>query len=327
MRAMVLEKTQSPLKLMEVPIPNPNPDQILVKVLACGVCRTDLHIIDGDLTQPKLPLILGHQIVGVVEKLGNNVQSLKIGERIGIPWLGSSCQHCHFCQSGQENLCDNAIYTGYQINGGYAEYCVANAQFCFRLPDYYSAIDEAPLLCGGLIGYRAYRMTGDAKKIGFYGFGSAAHMLCQIAAYEGREIYAFTRANDKITQDFALSLGAVWAGSSNEPSPVELDAVILFAPDGNLVPIALKNIIKGGQVICAGIHMSDIPSFPYSILWGERVLRSVANLTREDGEQLLEIAPKVPVKTQVTVFKLDQLNEAIEQFRLGKIKGTAVIKI
>lgn len=325
MRAMVLEKIKTPLQLKELPIPEPGRGQILVKVLACGVCRTDLHIIDGELTDPHLPLIPGHQIVGVVEKLGPNSNRFKIGDRIGIPWLGGSCQHCKFCLEGQENLCDSATYTGYQVNGGYADYCVANVQFCFKLPEEYSPLEAAPLLCAGLIGFRAYRMAGNAKRIGFFGFGSAAHILVQIACYEGREIYAYTRKGDSITQAFARSLGAVWTGSSQEKAPVLLDAAILFAPDGALVPTALEAVDKGGSVICAGIHMSDIPSFPYSILWGERILRSVANLTRQDGEQLLEIAPKVPVKTQITVFPLSQLNEALDKFRKGQIKGTAVI--
>lgn len=325
MRAMVLEKIKTPLKLKELPIPEPDPGQIQVKVLACGICRTDLHIIDGELPEPHLPLIPGHQIVGVVEKIGPNVSHLKIGDRVGIPWLGGTCQHCKFCLEGQENLCDNATYTGYQVNGGYADYCVANAPFCFPIPDAYSPLDAAPLLCAGLIGYRAYNMTGKAKRIGFFGFGSAAHILVQIANYEGREVYAYTREGDHATQAFALSLGVKWAGSSTQKAPEMLDAAIIFAPDGSLVPVALEAVDKGGVVICAGIHMSDIPSFPYSILWGERVLRSVANLTRQDGERLLEIAPKVPVKTLVTVFPLTQLNEALDKFRKGQIKGTAVI--
>ncbi len=327
MRAMVLEKIKTPLQLKEIPIPEPSPEQVQVKVLACAICRTDLHIMDGELTAPKLPLVLGHQIVGVIEKLGRDVHHFKIGDRVGIPWLGGSCQHCKFCKRGDENLCENSIYTGYQINGGFADYCVANANFCFRLPDEYSSLEAAPLLCGGLIGYRAYRMTGNAQRIGFFGFGSAAHILVQVANYEGREVYAFTREGDQITQAFALSLGAKWAGSSQQKAPVKMDAIIIFAPDGALIPVALEAVDKGGQVICAGIHMSDIPSFPYSILWGERVLRSVANLTREDGEKLLEIAPKVPIKTQIRVFPLQELNIAIELFRKGQIKGTAVIDL
>lgn len=327
MRAMLLENIKSPLKLVDLPIPEPQRGQVLVKVQACAICRTDLHIIDGELPHPKLPLILGHQIVGIVTKLGPDVSNMKVGERVGIPWLGGSCQHCKYCLSGKENLCDEAIYTGYQVNGGYAEFCVARAQFCFPLPLGYSAAEAAPLLCGGLIGYRAYRMTKDAKNIGFYGFGSAAHMLCQIATYEGKNVYAFTKENDSITQSFALSLGAYWAGNSTQQPPQPLDAAIIFASDGNLVPIALKAVDKGGIVICAGIHMSDIPSFPYSLLWEERILKSVANLTRQDGEQLLSLAPKIPIKTEVKLFKLPQLNEALEKFRKGEIKGTAVITL
>jgi alcohol dehydrogenase, propanol-preferring len=325
MRAMILEKIKSPLVLKELPIPEPGPEQVQVRVLACGVCHTDLHVIDGELPNPHLPLILGHQIVGVIEKLGSDVKSLKIGDRIGIPWLGGTCQHCKFCLEGRENLCDYPVFTGYQVNGGYADYCVAKAQFCFKIPEAYTPLEAAPLLCAGLIGYRSYRITGKAQRIGFYGFGSAAHILVQIARHEGREIYAFTREGDTVTQNFALSLGAVWAGSSNQKAPVPLDAAIIFASDGKLVPTALKAVDKGGEVICAGIHMSDIPAFPYSILWEERVLRSVANLTRQDGEELLRIAPQVPVKTQITVFSLPELNEAIDKFRKGLIKGTAVI--
>ena len=325
MRAMVLEEPKSSLKMKDLPIPVPQSGQVLVKVIACGICRTDLHIIDGELPAPKLPLILGHQIVGIVEKLGSSVTHLKVGDRIGIPWLGGTCQHCKFCLSGRENLCDSAIYTGYQVDGGYAEYCVANEQFCFPIPPNYSSVEAAPLLCGGLIGYRAYRKAGDAKKIGFYGFGSAAHMLCQVAVYENRQVYAFTREGDKKTQDFALSLGATWAGASTENPPEPLDAALVFAPDGSLMPVALQAVEKGGKVISAGIHMSDIPSFPYSILWEERILTSVANLTRKDGEELLKLAPKIPIKPQVTLFKLDDLNEALKQFREGHIKGTAVI--
>ncbi|QLH34970.1 MAG: zinc-dependent alcohol dehydrogenase family protein [Parachlamydiaceae bacterium] len=325
MRAMILEKIKTPLRLVELPIPEPGPDQIQIKVIACGICRTDLHILDGELPSPNLPLIPGHQIAGVVEKLGSGVTQFKIGDRVGVPWLGGSCQHCKFCKEERENLCDHAVYTGYQMNGGYADYCIANARFCFKLPEEYTPLEAAPLLCAGLIGYRSYRMTGNAKRIGFYGFGSAAHILIQVARYEGKEIYAFTREGDPVTQNFAKSLGAVWAGSSKEKAPVKLDAAILFAPDGDLVPVALEAIDKGCPVICAGIHMSDIPSFPYSILWGERLIRSVANLTRKDGELLLKIAPKVPIKTQITVFPLLQLNEALEEFRKGKIKGTAVI--
>lgn len=325
MRAMVLEEIKKPLKFKELPIPEPGPGQLQIRVLACAICRTDLHIIDGELPEPKLPLILGHQIAGVIEKIGEGVEHFKIGDRVGVPWLGGSCQHCKFCLKDQENLCDRAIYTGYQVNGGYADFCVANAQFCFHLPNEYTPLDAAPLLCAGLIGYRAYRMTGNAQNMGFFGFGSAAHILVQVAQYEGKKIFAFTRPGDTKTQNFALSLGATWAGDTQQKAPEILDAVILFAPEGQLVPVALQSVDKGGTVVCAGIHMSDIPSFPYSILWGERVLRSVANLTRNDAKLLLELAPKVPIKTEITIFKLQQLNEALEQFRKGLIKGTAVI--
>lgn len=327
MRAMILEAIHTPLKSVELPIPEPHKDQVLIKVLACGVCRTDLHIIDGELEAPQLPLILGHQIVGVVEKLGPDVTQLKIGDRVGVPWLGGSCQHCKFCKNEQENLCDLATYTGYQVNGGYADFCVANAQFCLKLPEEYSPLEVAPLLCAGLIGYRAYRLMGEARALGFYGFGSAAHILIQIARFEGRDVYAFTREGDTLTQDFARSLGAVWAGSSMQEAPVPLDAAIIFASDGSLIPTALKAVHKGGSVICAGIHMSDIPSFPYSLLWGERILRSVANLTRKDGELLLKIAAQAQVKTQIKVYSLLQLNEALQEFRLGHIKGSVVIDL
>lgn len=325
MHAMVLKKSKSPLELEELPVPQPAKGQLQIKILACGICRTDLHIIDNELPNPHFPIIPGHQIVGTVEKLGPEVTSFKIGDRVGVPWLGGTCQHCDFCLTGEENLCDNAIYTGYRVNGGFAEYCVANAQFCFKLSQESSPLEQAPLLCSGLIGYRAYRMAPSAKRIGFFGFGSAAHILIQIANYEGKEIYAYTRPGDENTQAFARSMGAVWAGGSLEKAPVLLDAAIIFATDGALVPVALKAVRKGGSVICAGIHMSDIPSFPYSILWEERILRSVANLTRKDGDLLLELAPKIPIRTQTTIFSLEQLNEAIELLRKGKIKGTAVI--
>lgn len=327
MRAMVLEKVGSPLVLRELPVPDPGINQVLIRVLTCGVCRTDLHIIDGELPNPRLPLILGHQIVGVVEKLGPQVKNFKMGDRVGIPWLGGSCQHCKFCLSGQENLCDQPTFTGYLCSGGYADFCVANAQFCFKLADEFSPIKVAPLLCAGLIGYRAYRMTEQAKRLGFYGFGSAAHLLIQIARDEGREVYAFTREGDEMTQNFARSLGATWAGSSKQKPPEKLEAAIIFASDGSLVPIALEAVDKGGLVVCAGIHMSDIPTFPYSILWGERKLCSVANLTRKDGELLLEVAKKIPLEVQTTVFPLLKLNQAIDQFRKGLIKGSAVIDL
>ncbi|MBD2304778.1 zinc-dependent alcohol dehydrogenase family protein [Chroococcidiopsis sp. FACHB-1243] len=327
MRAMILETQGKPLRVAELPIPQPNSQQVLIRVRACGVCRTDLHIVDGELTQPKLPLILGHQIVGTVAAVGEQVQQFQIGNRVGVPWLGHTCNCCRYCLSGRENLCDYAQFTGYQIDGGYAEYAVADAQFCFPIPEGYPDLQAAPLLCAGLIGYRSYRMAEDAEKIGFYGFGAAAHILIQLARYQGREVYAFTRAGDVKGQEFALELGAVWAGSSEELPPAPLDAAIIFAPIGSLVPAALRAVVKGGAVICAGIHMSHIPSFPYEILWEERVLRSVANLTRRDGEEFLALAPQVPIRTEVQSFPLVQANEALDALRSGKINGAAVIVV
>jgi propanol-preferring alcohol dehydrogenase len=284
MLAMLLDAPGKPLRVADVPIPTANPHQVLLRVHACGVCRTDLHIVDGELTHAKLPLIPGHQIVGTVVATGERVAKFQPGDRVGVPWLGHTCNHCRYCQTGRENLCDNAEFTGYQIDGGYAEYTVADEQFCFPIPPDYPDLQAAPLLCAGLIGYRSYRMTGDAERLGFYGFGAAAHILIQVAKYEGRQVYAFTRDGDIEGQEFAKKLGAVWAGGSEELPPEPLDAAIIFAPVGKLVPAALKAVAKGGVVVCAGIHMSDIPSFPYEILWSERVLRSVANLTRKDGE-------------------------------------------
>ena len=293
MRAMLLKAPKERLCLESVPIPRPSPQQVLVKVQACGVCRTDLHIVDGELTSAKFPLILGHQIVGRVEKVGEQVEKFSAGDVVGIPWLGGTCQHCHYCQTQRENLCDHARFTGYQIDGGYAEYAVANEQFCFSLPENYPPLQAAPLLCAGLIGYRSYRLVGEGQKLGFYGFGAAAHILIQVASYQGREVYAFTKSGDIQGQEFARSLGAVWAGGSDEQPSEILDGAIIFAPVGSLVPTALQAIAKGGVVVCAGIHMSDIPSFPYQILWGERVVRSVANLTRQDGEEFLALAPQI----------------------------------
>jgi propanol-preferring alcohol dehydrogenase len=324
---MVLEKPKEPLQLQEWDIPSPGAGQVLLRVSACGICRTDLHIVDGELTQPKLPLVPGHQIVGRVEAVGSGVQQFKVGDRVGVPWLGKTCQHCRYCLKGQENLCDNALFTGYQIDGGYAEYAIAHEQFCFSIPDDYGDLQAAPLLCAGLIGYRALRMAGDAEKIGFYGFGAAAHILIQVARHQGRRVYGFTRAGDTTGQEFALSLGAVWAGASEEKPPEELDAAIIFAPVGSLVPAALRAIAKGGTVVCAGIHMSDIPSFPYEILWGERMVRSVANLTRQDGEEFLAIAPQVPVQTEVQTFPLEQANQALAALRSGQITGAAVLTL
>jgi len=327
MRAMILDTPGKSLRVANLPIPTPNPQQVLIRVRACGICRTDLHIVDGELTQPKLPLVPGHQIVGIIEKVGEQVQQFKIGDRVGVPWLGHTCHHCRYCLSGKENLCDYAQFTGYQIDGGYAEYTVAEESFCFPLPDDYPDLQAAPLLCAGLIGYRAYRMTGDAQKLGFYGFGAAAHILIQLARYQGREVYAFTRKGDIKGQEFARELGAVWAGGSEELPPDPLDAAIIFAPIGTLVPAALRAVTKGGVVVCAGIHMSDIPSFPYHILWEERVVRSVANLTRLDGEEFLALAPQVPIHTEVNVFPLNEANDALDALRSGKINGAAVLVV
>ncbi|MGP1386308.1 MAG: zinc-dependent alcohol dehydrogenase family protein [Thainema sp.] len=327
MRAMILDTVGQPLHLEDVPTPIPNPKQILLRVAACGICRTDLHIVDGELTQPQLPLILGHQIVGTVVEVGNQVTQFQPGQRVGVPWLGQTCQHCRYCQHDQENLCDNALFTGYTLNGGYAEYTVADERFCFAIPEGFPDLQAAPLLCAGLIGYRAYRMTGEAKRIGFYGFGAAAHILIQLARFQGREIYAFTRPGDTAGQEFARQLGAVWAGGSDQAPPELLDAAIIFAPVGSLVPTALRVLVKGGVVVCAGIHMSEIPSFPYEILWGERQVRSVANLTRRDGEDFLQLAPRVPIQTEVTPFTLAQANEALNALRSGKINGSAVLVV
>jgi alcohol dehydrogenase, propanol-preferring len=328
MRAMLLDAPKSPLRLGELPIPKPNRGQLLIRVRACGICRTDLHIVDGELTHPKLPLVLGHQIVGTVAEIGNKSESrFNLGDRVGIPWLGHTCQHCRYCLSGKENLCDTVQFTGYDLNGGYAEYAVADDRFCFPIPEAYPDLQAAPLLCAGLIGYRSYKMTGDAQKIGFYGFGAAAHILIQVACYQGKEVYAFTRAGDDRGQEFARALGAVWAGSSQESPPEPLDAAIIFAPVGSLIPTALQAVAKGGTVVCAGIHMSQIPAFAYSILWSERVLRSVANLTRQDGVEFLSLAPQIPIKTEVEVFPLDKANEALTALREGRINGSAVLAI
>ena len=324
---MALKKLGRPLELENIPIPQPGNDEVLLKVSICGVCRTDLHIVDGELTEPKLPLVLGHQIVGTVEERGKDAFRFEIGARVGVPWLGGTCGSCRYCADERENLCDDPTFTGYQKDGGYAEYAVAREDFCFQLPEGYSDLQAAPLLCAGLIGFRAYRMTGDAKKIGLYGFGAAAHIIAQVAVYEGREIYAFTRQGDSLGQAFARRLGAVWAGSSEDTLTHPLDAAIIFAPVGGLVPAALKAVGKGGMVVCAGIHMSDIPSFPYKDLWEEREIRSVANLTRKDGEDFLKLAPRVPVQTEVSVFPLEETNEALNALRDGKIKGSGVIQI
>lgn len=328
MRAMVLEQPGRPLKLMEVPVPPPAPEQVLIRVHTCGVCRTDLHVVDGELTHPKLPLILGHEIVGTVAAIGNRVKQFQIGDRIGVPWLGFTCGVCRYCRTNRENLCDHPKFTGYTLDGGYAGYAVADQRYSFPLPPSYSDAEAAPLLCAGLIGYRSYRMAAAAgERLGIYGFGAAAHITIQVAVHQGKKVYAFTRTGDTETQEFARSLGAAWAGSSEELPPEELDAAILFAPVGALIPAALRAAAKGGVVVAGGIHMSDIPSFPYDILWGERVIRSVANLTRTDGEEFLQVAPQVPVKTEVQTFPLEAANEALDRLRRGQIQGAAVLVV
>ena len=329
MHAMVLDAANTPLRLAELPIPVPDAQQVLIEVAACGVCRTDLHVLDGELAQPKLPLILGHEIVGRVVQLGSKVEGFAIGDRVGVPWLGHTDGTCRYCLSGEENLCDRPLFTGYQIDGGYADYTVADARYVFKIPEGYSDAEAAPLLCAGLIGYRSLKMAGEAlaggKRLGIYGFGAAAHIVAQVARYQGREIYAFTRPGDTSAQDFARGLGAVWAGGSDEMPPEALDAAIIFAPVGALIPAALRAVRKGGVVMCGGIHMSDIPSFPYDLLWGERSVRSVANLTREDAREFLALAPQVPVKTMVEAIPLAQANEALERLRNGELTGAAVL--
>jgi propanol-preferring alcohol dehydrogenase len=328
MRAMVLDKPGQPLQLRDVPEPKPGGGQLLVRVSACAVCRTDLHIVDAELPDPKLPLIPGHQIVGYVEDVGPEISSsFAIGDRVGIPWLGWTDGECAYCRSGRENLCDNARFTGYTTDGGYAEFTVADARFCFHLPERYSHVEAAPLLCAGLIGFRSYRKTGDARRLGIYGFGNAAHLIAQIALHEGRELFVFTRPGDIAGQEVAKEIGAVWAGGSDEMPPEKLDAAIIFASVGPLVPAALQTLAKGGVVVCGGIHMTDIPSFPYADLWEERVITSVANLTRHDGLEFLELAPRVPVRTHTETFSLEQANTALDRFRTGKLRGTAVLTI
>jgi len=322
MRAMVLERLREPLGLAQVPDPVPTADQVLLKVLACGVCRTDLHIVDGELTEPKLPLVLGHQIVGEVLE---GADRFAPGDRVGVPWLGWTDGTCRYCLSGRENLCDGARFTGYDLDGGYAELVVADERFCFPVPDGYADTEAAPLLCAGLIGYRSLLLAGDAEAIGLYGFGASAHIVCQVAVAQGRRVFAGTRAGDEETQAFARSLGAVWAGDALAGPPEELDAVILFAPVGDLVPAALRHLRKGGRVVSAGIHMSDIPSFPYELLWGERSVLSVANLTRQDGEEFLALAPTVPVRTEVETFPLVEANTALDRLRRGVLRGAAVL--
>ena len=300
---------------------------MLLRVHACAVCRTDLHVVDGDLAQPKLPLVPGHEIVGVVAELGAGVDRFRIGDRVGVPWLGWTCGVCKFCRSGRENLCAQARFTGYQIDGGYEEFTVADQRFCFALPSGYSDIEAAPLLCAGLIGYRSLRMAGEGRRLGLYGFGAAAHIIAQVARWQGREVYAFTSPGDTEAQAFARELGAAWAGGSDQLPPQTLDAAIIFAPVGALVPAALRAVERGGTVVCAGIHMSPIPGFSYDILWGERTVRSVANLTRRDGEEFLELAPKVPVKTRTLPYRLEQANQALEDLRAGRLQGAAVLHV
>lgn len=327
MRAMVLHAPGQPLRLEEWPVPEPGPEQLLLKVQACAVCRTDLHVTDGELTRPKLPLVLGHEIVGTVVKAGERARGLAPGTRVGVPWLGWSDGTCRYCLTGRENLCDNARFTGYQLDGGYADYTVADHRFCFPIPGDSAPLRVAPLLCAGLIGYRCLRMAGDAERLGLYGFGAAAHVLIQVARYQGRRVFAFTRPGDVEARDFALELGAEWAGDSDVLPPEPLDAALLFAPVGRLVPAALAAVVKGGTVVCGGIHMSDIPAFPYSLLWGERSVRSVANLTRRDGLEFLQLAPRVPVHTQVQAFPLEAANEALAALREGRVRGAAVLDV
>ena len=325
MRAMVLEAPGSSLRQMELPVPGYGSNDILLKVSACGVCRTDLHLVDGELPEPLLPLIPGHEIVGTVVAKGDKVERFAIGQRLGVPWLGYTCGHCRYCKSGRENLCDHARFTGYTLNGGYADHAVANQYYCLPLPKDYSDAEAAPLLGAGLIGYRALVAAGDADRIGIYGFGAAAHIVAQIARWQGRKVFAFTKPGDLAGQVFARELGAAWAGDSSTPPPDELDAAILFAPVGALVPEALRHTAKGGRVVCAGIHMSDVPGFPYSILWGERTVRSIANLTRRDGEEFFDIAIKSGVRTEVETFRLEDANEALDRLRQGRIRGAAVL--
>ena len=325
MRAMRLHAAHEKLRCDHLPIPGPGPGQVLVKVHACGVCRTDLHIVDGELTEPKLPLVPGHEIVGTVAALGAGVERHRVGDRVGVPWLGGSCGRCEFCRRGEENLCADARFTGYQLDGGYAEYALADARFCFAIPERYDDASAAPLLCAGLIGYRSLRFAGEARRLGIYGFGAAAHIVAQVAVAERRAVYAFTRAGDAPAQALARKVGACWAGSSQETPPEQLDAAIIFAPVGALVPAALEAVRRGGTVVCGGIHMSDIPSFPYRLLWGERTLRSVANLTRKDAEDFLAVAARVPIATQVETLGLEAANEGLDRLRAGKIAGAFVL--
>ena len=327
MRAMIFDQPGKPLTLRDWPVPQPARGQVLLQVLACAVCRTDLHVVDGELPNPKLPLIIGHEIVGRVVNLGEGTTLLSAGQRVGVPWLGWTCGVCFYCRAGSENLCVNARFTGYTIDGGYAEYTVADERFCVPIPESYADVEAAPLLCAGLIGYRSLVRAGGAQRLGIYGFGGAAHIIAQVARHQGRSVYAFTRAGDKEAQKFARDLGAVWTGGSEERPPDELDAAIIFAPVGALVPAALAAVRKGGIVVCGGIHMSDIPSFSYDLLWGERSISSVANLTRKDAAEFMDVAPKVPVHTATEAFRLEEANEALDSLRNGKVHGAAVLTV
>jgi propanol-preferring alcohol dehydrogenase len=327
MKALVLDRPRAPLRAESRPVPEPGPGQVRLRVRACGVCRTDLHVVDGELPDLGRPVVPGHQVVGVVEAAGSGARRFEPGRRVGVPWLGWTCGACRFCSSGRENLCERALFTGYHLDGGFAERVVADERFCFALPDGYSDAEAAPLLCAGLIGYRALRMAGPGERLGLYGFGAAAHIVAQVARHQGRRVFAFTRPGDRAAEVFALSLGAAWAGPSDAPGPEPLDAAILFAPAGELVPAALRAVDRGGTVVCAGIHMSDVPAFPYRILWEERVVRSVANLTRRDGEEFLELAPRVPVRSEVETFGLDDAGEALERLRKGRLRGAAVLVV
>jgi alcohol dehydrogenase, propanol-preferring len=325
MQAMVLDAARTPLRRADLPEPIVGPGEVLLEVRACAVCRTDLHVVDGELPEPKLPLVPGHEIVGTIVAMGSSVDRFRIGDRVGVPWLGWTCGVCAYCRSGRENLCDRARFTGYQRDGGYAEMVLADQRFTFPIPAAYSDAEAAPLLCAGLIGHRALRMAGDAERLGLYGFGAAAHIIAQVARFEARRVYAFVRTGDRAAEDFARDLGAVWAGSSEELPPEPLDAALIFAPVGALVPAALRATVKGGTVVCAGIHMSDIPAFPYRLLWEERVLRSVANLTRHDAEEFLALAPRVGIKTEVEIHPLAEANEALARLRRGELRGAAVL--
>jgi propanol-preferring alcohol dehydrogenase len=327
MRAMILDEPRRPLRLADVPRPEPGPGQLLLRVGACAVCRTDLHVVDGELPDAKRPVVPGHETVGRVVAAGAGATRFPVGARVGVPWLGWTCGACPFCRAGRENLCARARFTGYQLDGGYAEYAVADERFCFPLPETYDDLHAAPLLCAGLIGHRALRAAGDPGRVGLYGFGAAAHVVAQVAAHEGRRVFAFTRRGDDAGQRFALSMGAAWAGSSDEAPPEPLDAALIFAPVGALVPAALRAVERGGTVVCAGIHMSDVPAFPYALLWGERVVRSVANLTRRDGEEFLALAPRVPIRTEVRAYALEDAGAALADLRAGRVTGAAVLRV